>query len=862
MKFAKSIDTSFIANYRDSQVPWGPVGYVTYKRTYARMTPEGITEEWWQTVQRCCNGLLDIDGAFTQAEIQRLYHYVFNLKCNFSGRALWQLGTENVKRLGGDSLQNCWAVAVNDPIDPFTFTFNELMLGGGVGFNITPEYVYEMPIVKHSVSVERVESFDCDFIVPDNREGWVQLLECILKAFYFTGKNFQYCTKAIRERGLPIKGFGGVASGSDELVRGIGNIVKILQLAHGRKLKPIECLDILNIIGSIVVAGNVRRSAQIACGSADDFAYMNAKNWSRYSLPRWRQQSNNSVFTSHPHELPSHFWEGYEGKGEPYGLVNLNLCRQVGRLADGLQYRPDPDVIGVNPCLTGDTWIHTTKGPKQVRNLMGIKFTAFVDGEERDSTDQGFFYTGHKSVMEVTLVNGMSFKVTEDHQLKNEGIWTPLSELNVGDSLDLHDQTGTTWCGDSYFNYTDPHFNLLPGGIENTSSQFHHNFLLSWQRKRLKETTILSLHLKNLQIAQRMLARLGIMSTLCWDKHQLIVTYDKQYQSQIKSISPIGTRNVYDCTIPNVHYFDGNGVALHNCAEITLASHEACNLAELYLPRLAGEEEFREAAKLCYMGVKTISRLPFIHPKTNAIVEKNRRLGIGVTGFCAADHLRKPAIFDNVYNMLEEIDVDYSETCGINQSIKLTTVKPSGTNSLLPGVPPGVHPEFAPYYIRRITFAADDKLVDAARKNGFNVNPKINLDKSKDFNAMVVDFPIASRKGSIIARDLTAVQQLENQKFLQTHWADNAVSMTCYYRPNELPEIQEYLNDNYETTIKTASFLLHSDHGFDQAPYEEITEAQYHEMASRVTPITSITDLGELSMLDSLECPGGSCPVK
>lgn len=647
MKYPAKISESFVANYRDQTPPWGPVGYVTYKRTYARMTDAGITEEWWQTVQRACNGILDIGGAFEQDQIQKLFHFVFNLKCNFSGRALWQLGTPNIAKLGGDSLQNCWHVAVNDPIDPFTFTFNELMLGGGVGFNITPEFVYEMPVIRHNVNVERVEDMDCDYIVTDNREGWVELLERVLRAFFFTGKNIRYNTFAIRARGKPIKSFGGLASGSEDLVRGIAQIANILRQAVGRKLKPIECLDIMNIIGSIVVAGNVRRSAEIACGSPFDSEFLNAKNWSRFKLPAWRQMSNNSVITNNVADLPSTFWDGYEGKGEPYGLVNLDLCRKLGRLADGHNYRPDPDVVGVNPC-----------------------------------------------------------------------------------------------------------------------------------------------------------------------------------------------------------------------GEIPLASHEACNLAELYLPNLDSPEEFRDAAELMYMSIKTISMLKFINPRTNAIVEKNRRLGIGVTGFCAAPSMMNGGIFDAVYEHLEDTDKHYSRLVRSNESIKLTTVKPSGTNSLLPGVPPGVHPDYAEFYKRRITFAANDPLVEIAQSNGYFVEPKINIDGSRDFNTMIVEFPVAARKGTITADKLSAIDQLENQMFLQRHWSDNAVSMTCYYKPEELPEVHDWLLENFTENVKTASFLLHSGHGFVQAPYEPISESQYKELRSKTKPITSVTDYEQLGLIDNLECAGGACPIK
>lgn len=648
MKFVKQINPDFVEKYRDQEVPWGPVGYVTYKRTYSRPTLAGPMEEWYQTVGRCVNGLLHIGGAFEQSEVEKLYHYVFNLKCNFSGRAMWQLGTDTVDRLGGDSLQNCWHVAVNDPVEAFTFTFNELMLGGGVGFNITPEYVYEMPAVKFNVKVERVDDFDCDYIATDNREGWVELLERILRAFYFTGKNIRYNTFAIRAKGKPIKSFGGTASGSEDLVKGLGQIVNILRQAVGRKLKPVECLDIMNIIGSIVVAGNVRRSAEIACGSPFDLEFLNAKNWSRFKLPPWRQMSNNSVLTDNIHDLPSSFWDGYEGKGEPYGLVNLPLCRRLGRLYDGDGYRPDLDVIGVNPC-----------------------------------------------------------------------------------------------------------------------------------------------------------------------------------------------------------------------GEIPLASHEACNLAELYLPNLRTPEEFRDAGELMYKSVKTISMLPFINSRTNAIVSKNRRLGIGATGYCAAPLMyNNPGLFDAVYKHIEDVDVDYSKQLRSSESIKLTTVKPSGTSSLLPGVPPGVHPEYAPFYLRRITFSASNPLVDASEKAGFHVEPKINIDGSRDHNTMIVTYPVKARDGAITASQLTAIDQLENQKFLQTHWSDNAVSMTCYYKPEELPGVIDWLGDNFTENVKSASFLLHSGHGFVQAPYEPITEEHYNRLKSVTTPITRVLTYKLDEAEESLECPGGNCPLK
>lgn len=644
MKFASRLSESFVQDYKHRLPPFGPVGYVVYKRTYARKLPNSNqTEEWYQTVERCCNGILKIGGQFTREEIETLYDYVFNFKCSFSGRSLWQLGSPTVDRIGADSLQNCWAVAIAEPVESFCFIFNQLMLGGGVGFNITKELVYELPKVRYGIKVTRADAADVDFIVPDNREGWVELLRRILTGFFFTGKDLTYSTLCIRSRGKPIATFGGTASGSENLVDGINKIVQILNNRLYHKLRPIDCLDILNIIGSIVVAGNVRRSAEIAIGDIDDAEFINAKNWNKALLPNWRSMSNNSVICNDVDKLTDDFWGGYEGNGEPYGLIHLNNCRQFGRIGEEI---PDNFVIGTNPC-----------------------------------------------------------------------------------------------------------------------------------------------------------------------------------------------------------------------GEITLESYEPCNLFELFLPNLDSVEEFLVAATLGYKVCKTISNYPFSDNRINEVVKRNHRLGVGLSGFLQSPWINKYREISTVYESLREVDETYSKQLNICESIKLTTVKPSGTLSLLAGVTPGVHPAYAPYYVRRIRFSASDPLIETCRKNNYLIEPVINYDGTKNLDTMVVSFPIKTPPKTILAKNVNALDQLSFQSFLQHFWSDNAVSMTCYYKKEELNSIKNYLKNNYDT-IKTVSFLLHSDHGFVQAPLEEITEDKYNQLTENIKPMTQIIETGDYDLIDSLECVSGSCPVK
>jgi len=632
--------------------PWSSIGYLTYKRTYARrlneLDPLSPTEEFSDTVNRVINAAQEqLKCGFTEDESTRLRKYLLTLKGTVAGRFLWQLGTPTVERLGLSSLQNCAFTVVDKPVEPFTWAMDLLMLGSGVGYNIQKENVDKLPIVKENFQCPtRKDTNDADFIVPDSREGWVALLGKTLKAAFLAHKSgkqtFTYATQLIRGKGAPIKGFGGTASGPEDLVWGINKIGQVLERRAGRKVRPVDCLDIMNIIGAVVVAGNVRRSAQIAIGDEDDVEFLLAKRWDMGNIPSWRAMSNNSVVCNDINNLHDYFWEGYEGKGEPYGLINMKLSRKVGRLGE-TQYS-DPDVMGYNPC-----------------------------------------------------------------------------------------------------------------------------------------------------------------------------------------------------------------------AEQSLADKETCCLAEIFLPNIISKEEFLDVATLLYRINKHSLSLPCHLDATETIVHKNMRMGIGITGVLESTEQQKSWL-NEVYPLLREYDEKYSKEHGFNPSIKLTTVKPSGTVSLMPGVTPGAHPAYARFMIRRIRISANHSLVQTCREHGYHVEYQLNFDGSMDHGTVVVSFPFRHSDHAILAKDVTAIQQLETVKWLQTVWSDNSVSCTIYYRKEELPEIRKYLKKNYKTNHKSLSFLLHHEHGFKQAPLEEITEEQYNEMVANTRLITAI-DEGDIG-IDDAECASGACPIR
>lgn len=343
-----------IDSLRNINTPWGEIGYITYKRTYSRRLKsdkvDSPTEEFFDTIIRVINSCdRQLNVGFTPDEEYELTELMLKLKGSVAGRFLWQLGTKTVDKLGLPSLQNCAGVVVNEPIRPFTWAMDMLMLGSGVGYNIQKEHVYQLPkLTAGKKEINRIDSAAADFIIPDTREGWVKLLGKVLKSHFYTGHGFTYSAQLIRSKGAAIKGFGGTSSGPDVLCQGISDINKILNKRAGKKLRPIDCLDIMNIIGSIVVSGNVRRSAQLAIGDYDDLDFIKAKRWDLGTIPNWRAMSNNSIVPPERFDdIPSDFWETYK-QGEPYGLINLDLSRKCGRIGED-QY-PDENIIVYNPC--------------------------------------------------------------------------------------------------------------------------------------------------------------------------------------------------------------------------------------------------------------------------------------------------------------------------------------------------------------------------------------------------------------------------------------------------------------------------------------------------------------------------------
>lgn len=300
------------------------------------------------------------------------------------------------------------------------------------------------------------------------------------------------------------------------------------------------------------------------------------------------------------------------------------------------------------------------------------------------------------------------------------------------------------------------------------------------------------------------------------------------------------------------------------CAEACLENGEPCNLVEIFLPNISTVEEFIHAAIIMYRYAKRVTCEKYHHAVSDEVVKRNRRVGVGITG-CLMSPLFTPEVLDQVYAALVEEDKRYSAELGVPESIRLTLIKPSGTRSKTSDMEgyEGLHAAFSRYMIQRIRFAANDPLIPKLRAHGHHIEPMQRLDGTLDLGTLVVDFYMQAPDGYPVAdEDWDTLKQLDVLKMAQKHWADQAVSVTVYYKKDDIPMLREWLKTNL-SELKTISFMCHNDHGFKQAPKEAITREEYIRLSSKITPI-NVDDIGDGdgALLDGLECAGGACPVR
>ena len=186
---------------------------------------------------------------------------------------------------------------------------------------------------------------------------------------------------------------------------------------------------------------------------------------------------------------------------------------------------------------------------------------------------------------------------------------------------------------------------------------------------------------------------------------------------------------------------------------------------------------------------------------------------------------------DKAYDYVKQLDEEYSNWLCIPKSVRMTSIKPSGTVSLLNGSTPGIHFPEDEYYIRRIRFSKTSELLDKLAEAGYTIE-----DDAYSPNTVCVEFPVHEPYYSKGKKDVSMWEQLEIAAQYQHYWADNSVSITVTFKDDEAPQLKSAL-ELYETRLKAVSFLKYEETGYKQAPYEAITREDYEKSIKEITPL-------------------------
>lgn len=298
---------------------------------------------------------------------------------------------------------------------------------------------------------------------------------------------------------------------------------------------------------------------------------------------------------------------------------------------------------------------------------------------------------------------------------------------------------------------------------------------------------------------------------------------------------------------------------LNPCGEITLESGEVCNLSECFPTRCATDLQLTNAFKFATLYSSTVTLLPTHQPATNQVVARNRRIGVSVSGVAEWLDLigaaRMTKILRAGYKTVKLFNEELATEAGIPASIRVSTVKPSGSISLLAGVSPGLHFPTFKHAIRRMRVAKGSAIALALDRAGYPNEP----DKAEVHNTLVFEFPIDqghARK----ATDVPVWEQAAHLATMQREWSDNAVSVTLYFDPATEGDQLEQLLAQIAPTVKSVSALPHTPEGvYEQAPYSEITKEEYLRRKAAVKPIDWTKFRGDGQ--DEKYCSNDTCEV-
>lgn len=847
-------------------------------------------ETWHDVVLRVISGVFSIrkdwylrnyipwEESFWQHYARHMAISMFNMEWLPPGRGLWAMGTDFVFERGSMALNNCGLTVIGDDVgEDINWMMDALMCGVGVGF---------MPTRNDDLRVYNPRG-TYDFVIPDTREGWCDSTKQLINSFLQPGQpKPRLIYDKIRAKGTPIRGFGGICSGPDPLIRFHQQIEEFMEMYATLPWYDSVLLktDIANCTGCCVVAGNVRRSAELCAGEIDDI--LDLKDYEKYPYREdhgW--MSNNSALLSKDEDFErlGELAVKIINNGEP-GYINVRNL-PFGRIGKEMGELRFDRAIAFNPCQIADSKLLTPTG---IRRLGNINVGDQIWSECGWTTVVKKWSTGTNSVYAYHTTAGV-FIGTENHRVVYEGMkievkdapgidvlrgpvplatseidsQTVMDGLVLGDGTDYHGkialligandndyfkseiaylikkQSGEsnryyveTWLTDLPLTYHRevPEKYLYGDSVTVRSllrGLFSANGSVVGNRVQLKTTSF-----KLMRQVQMMLSSIGIKSYYttnkskivsfangdynCKESYDLAISDDRErfmhligfiqeYKQialaslvndikklnkpketfEIIHVEYLGEEETFDITVDNpLHTYWTQCCNVSNCGEQPLENKELCTLVETCPTRCDGPENWYRACEYATVYASTVTLLPTHRPETNAVMLRNRRIGVGIVDISGwqtdigITNLTK--YLRTGYKRVVSTNRWVNTEAGIPLSLRHTTMKPGGTTPKLPGLRSGWQwPTFG-YTLRRVRVAENSPVHPLLCAAGVPHEPDV-FSAGTD----VFEWPIDQSNGGRVrsATQVSIWEQAAMLVLLQREWSDNAVSNTLYFRP-------------------------------------------------------------------------------
>ncbi len=320
-------------------------------------------------------------------------------------------------------------------------------------------------------------------------------------------------------------------------------------------------------------------------------------------------------------------------------------------------------------------------------------------------------------------------------------------------------------------------------------------------------------------------------------------------------------------------YFDATGEKLigpmgtNPCGEIILQPMQFCNLSEVVARHEDTEKTLLKKVRLAaILGTyqASLTYFPYLSKKWQRHCENEALLGVSITGQWDCPAIRNAEVLEKLKAEVIKINTAYAKRFGIKASTCTTSVKPSGTLSQMVDCSSGMHPRHAPYYIRRVRISATDSLFKMLRDQGVPFHPEVGQ-SPENATTYVLEFPVKAPKNSLFKNDISAIDQLEHWKLVKTHYTEHNPSVTISVGDDEWIAVADWIYKNWDI-VGGLSFLPRDNHVYQLAPYEEIDEKKYNELAKRLehidySKIITYEKTDELDVKKELACVAGVCEV-